>query len=84
MPEFLRQAVGSETFEVVFNLGGWMQMTAVGAEVEVLVESPEGAPLMVLFEPSPGGGRVAYTSFHTHAQATDQMRAILGALALRL
>lgn len=84
VPEFLQQAVGSETFEVVFNLGGWMQMNAVSAEVEVLVASPEGAPLMVLFEPSPGGGRVAYTSFHTHTQATDEMRAILAALALRL
>ena len=84
VPAFLQQAVGGDTFDVVFNLGGWMQMTAVAAEVEVLVEDPEGAPLMVLFEPSPGGGRVAYTSFHTHTQATEQMRAILAALVLRL
>lgn len=84
VPEFLQQAVGSEAFDVVFNLGGWMQMNAVAAEVEVLVAAPDGAPLMVLFEPSPGGGRVAYTSFHTHTQATEEMRAILAALALRL
>lgn len=84
VPEFLQQAVGSAVFEVVFNLGGWMQMNSVAAEVEILVASPEGAPLMVLFEPSPGGGRVAYTSFHTHTQATEEMRAILAALALRL
>jgi hypothetical protein len=84
VPQFLRDALGSDTFEVVFNLGGWMQMAAVGAEVEVLVAAPDGSPLMVLFEPIPGGGRVAYTSFHTHAQANAQMEAILAALALRL
>jgi hypothetical protein len=39
---------------------------------------------MVLFQPEPGGGRVAYTSFHNHDQASDDMRAILSALIFRL
>lgn len=84
VPEFLRDALGSDRFDVVFNLSGWVQMRAVSAAVEVLVAAPDGSPLMVLFEPEPGGGRVAYTSFHTHTQANAEMQAILAALALRL
>jgi hypothetical protein len=81
---FLQAYLADSAFEVHFNLGGWVPITDVAPGVEVLVESSEGEPLMVLFEPEPGGGRVAYTSFHNHAQASNEMRAILEALVFRL
>lgn len=81
---FLRNYLDSDRMQVVFNLGGWAEIAEVAHHVEVLVADEGGRPLMVLFEPEPGGGRVAYTSFHTHAQATRQMEAILRALVFRL
>ena len=81
---FLASALGSETVEVVFNLGGWVPILRHDPRVQVLARGEDGRPLMVLFEPSPGGGRVAYTSFHNHAQATEAMNRMLAALVLRL
>lgn len=77
--------LGQERLELNFNLGGWVQMKAVQPSVEVLVRDEQsGQPLMVIFEPHRGGGKVAYTSFHNHAQASDAMRRILEALIFRL
>lgn len=81
---FLQDAVGGPTVPLVFNASGWVEVLSVAAGVEVLVADPAGAPLMVLFQPYPDGGRIAFTSFHNHTQATAQMRAILAALVLRL
>lgn len=81
--DYLRQALGADTLDVVFNLGGWVPIGPVADEVQVLVHD-DGAPLMVQFEPDPGGGRVAFTSFHNHAQVTRAMRRILEALVFRL
>lgn len=81
---FLRDAVGADAVDLVFNASGWVEMRSVSAEVEVLVTDSDGAPLMVLFQPYPAGGRIAFTSFHNHTQATAEMRAILAALVLRL
>ncbi len=81
--QFLRDALGADTVDVVFNLGGWIQIASVSAEVEVLVHA-NGEPLMVQFQPHPEGGRVTYTSFHNHAQATRSMRRILEAMVFRL
>jgi hypothetical protein len=39
---------------------------------------------MVSFEPDPGGGRVAFTTFHNEAQNDAAIDAILEALILRL
>ena len=80
---FLRQFLGEDELPIAFNAGGWVQIEAVSPSVEVLVRSDE-RPLMVLFEPYPGGGRVAYTSFHNHGQATEAMLEILRALIYRL
>lgn len=85
VPDNLVSWVGADHFDVNFNLGGWVQITSVAPSVEVLVaDLADDRPLMVLFEPSPGGGKVAYTSFHNHAQATEAMRRILQALIFRL
>ncbi len=81
--DFLQQALGADTLDVVFNLGGWVPVGIVADEVEVLVHDDD-APLMVQFEPQAGGGRVAFTSFHNHAQVTGAMRRILEALVFRL
>ena len=80
---FLRQFLGEDELPIAFDAGGWVQIEAVSPSVEVLVRSDE-RPLMVLFEPYPGGGRVAYTSFHNHGQATEAMLEILRALIYRL
>jgi hypothetical protein len=82
---FLQSYLDSRTIDVVFDLGGWVQMTDVGPHTEVLVEAvDDGRPLMVAFEPYEGGGTVAYTSFHTHRQTTEPMKRILRALVFRL
>jgi hypothetical protein len=80
---FLQQYLETDSFPIDFNAGGWVQIESVSAEVEVLVQSDD-RPLMVLFEPGERGGRVAYTSFHNHVQASDSMLAILRALIFRL
>ncbi|MCA9545090.1 MAG: carboxypeptidase regulatory-like domain-containing protein [Myxococcales bacterium] len=82
--EFLAHYLNTDRLTVNFNLSAWVQIAEVAAGVEVLVADGAGQPLMVLFEPEPGGGRVAFTSFHNHAQATDAMLGILEALIFRL
>lgn len=81
--DFLRDALGSDTVDLFFNLGGWIRVASVTEEVNVLVHA-NGEPMMVQFEPEEDGGRVTYTSFHNHAQATGEMRRILEALVFRL
>jgi hypothetical protein len=80
---FLRQFVENDTFNVNFDAGGWVEIEDVIEPVEILVTGNE-RPYMVLFEPYERGGRVAYTSFHNHVQATDSMLEILRALVFRL
>lgn len=80
---FLRQFVETDTFTVNYDAGGWVEIEDIFEDVEVLVTS-DIRPFMVLFEPYERGGRVAYTSFHNHVQATDSMLEILRALVFRL
>ena len=80
---FLRQFVEMDTFNVNFDAGGWVEIEDAADQVEILVTSNQ-RPFMVLFEPYERGGRVAYTSFHNHVQATDSMLEILRALVFRL
>lgn len=87
--EHLRAYLPAGELEIDFPLGGWVEIEGVSEGVEVLVEAaPDsplaGRPLMILFQPEPDGGRVAYTSFHNHDQATADMRALLAALIFRL
>ena len=81
---YLQAALGATEVPVVFNLGGWVPVASWDPQVQVLVEDLDGRPLMAMFEPTPGGGRVAFTSFHHHAQATEAMTRLLAALVLRL
>jgi len=86
---FLRLALGAPAADIDFDLSGWMQIESVVDGVEVLATGrapgEDGArPLMVLFRPEPGGGLVAYTSFHTSAQAGTTIDALIRALLLRL
>jgi hypothetical protein len=80
---FLQQFVEATDFPISFDAGGWVQIESVAEDVEVLVNA-QARPMMILFEPYPGGGRVAYTSFHNHVQATESMLQILRALVFRL
>ncbi len=81
--DFLRQATGINTLTVTFNGDNWVEIESVGDDVEVLVQSGT-QPLMFLFQPYPGGGKVAYTSFHLHVQATEPMKKLLRSLIFRL
>jgi hypothetical protein len=81
-PELIA-ALGFEDLPIRFNAPGWIQIAGVAAGTRVLVEG-DGRPLMVLFEPEPGGGRVAFTSFHNEAQGDAAIDAILESLILRL
>jgi hypothetical protein len=89
--ENLKIAVGFDELPILFDLGGWVKINSVAQNVEVLVaqkgKDSEGVferPLMVRFKPYEGGGWVAYTSFHYHPQLSQQVKALLLALVLRL
>lgn len=79
--ERLAALFGRDALEVFFDLPGWIEIEAVGAGTDVLVESG-GRPLMVSFPV--GDGRVVYTSFHNDEQASDDIRALLSALVFQL
>lgn len=81
--EFLRQSTGLDTLTVTFNGDNWVEIDSVSETAEILVQSGT-QPLMFLFQPYPGGGKVAYTSFHIHVQATDPMKKLLRSLIFRL
>ena len=81
---FLQTFIGADTMELRFNASNWIGIDRVDASVEVLVSNQQGQPMMILFQPYAAGGRVAYTSFHNHVQATESMRNILRALIFRL
>ena len=80
---FLQQFLETDEFPVRFDVGGWVEIESISDGVEILVETDE-RPMMILFEPYPNGGRVAYTSFHNHVQATEAMLQTLRALVFRL
>ena len=87
--ELLSRAFGADEVLITFDLAGWMQVGGIARGVEVLVSGAapgetEPRPLMLLFQPEPGGGQVAYTSFHTSAQAEETLDALIRALLLRL
>ena len=79
----LQQFVGRDTLDINFELGDWMRIIGVGADVQVLVADGR-EPLMVMFTDPTSGGRVAYTTFHNEAQATADVQRILTALLFQL
>lgn len=75
--------LGDNRLEVAFDLGGWVQIAGSSVATNVLVRDGS-RPLMVLFDVGEAGGRVAYTSFHNSAQASDAVSTILRALVFQL
>lgn len=80
----LQQYVGN-TVRVEFDLGGWSVIsTRPGAKVLLrgsAGSSYAGIPIMISFQY--GKGTVYFTSFHNHAQASEQETALLKLLLLK-
>ena len=81
--EFLREATEIERLDINFNGNNWVEIETVADTTDILVESGS-QPMMVMFQPYPNGGRVAYTSFHLHVQSNEAMGKILRSLIFRL
>jgi hypothetical protein len=80
----LRTWMDDDRFEVNFALPLWVGIESVGADTRVLVRDEGGRPLVVAFQPPGARGRVVYTSFHLHDQATETTRRLLAALVFQL
>jgi hypothetical protein len=86
---FLQRTFEAEQVQIRFDLSGWMEIDRIESGVELLVSGVSPGqdtvrPMMLIFRPEPGGGQVAYTSFHTSAQAGETIDALIRALLLRL
>ncbi|XXF76922.1 hypothetical protein P2318_28285 [Myxococcaceae bacterium GXIMD 01537] len=91
LDEGLTRALGRKSASINFDQGGWAVIDSVPATTQVLVRGPASdyngnalseRPYVVQF--SQGNGRVTYTSFHTEAQATDDMHTLLEQLLFNL
>ena len=60
---FLQQFLETDEFPVRFDVGGWVEIESISDGSRSW--SKQMRPMMILFEPYPNGGRVAYTSFTT-------------------
>ena len=70
----LQDVIGSQ-MKVHFDLKGWAVLNKVNAGKVLLRSSDTGLPLMV--EVPYGDGRIFYTCFHNHKQASDKEEALL-------
>ncbi len=76
----LHQYLGS-VIDVNFDLSNWAKIVSV-SQGKVLMESAnEGFPIMVEF--AIGKGKIYYTSFHNHAQASETENALLKLLVAK-
>ena len=79
----LADYLGSDTVDILYDLGSWAVIEDVGPGTETLIEgdvdyyggSVVDSPLMVDFEY--GSGKVGYTTFHNESQLDDQVRTVL-------
>jgi hypothetical protein len=81
--EELRQVVGEST-TIHFDMPSWSVLRE--CQGETLVEAAEGtayAGLPLMVEVEYGDGVVFYTSFHNHAQVSEQERILLQLLVLK-
>ena len=69
------QAVIGNQMEVHFDLNGWAVLKDINAGKVLLRSETTGMPLMV--EIPYGKGRIFYTCFHNHKQASDKEEALL-------
>jgi len=65
---------------VTFDLGGWSMLDKIATGRVIIKRIDTGKPLMV--EVPYGKGRIYYTSFHNHVQASDKEVALLKLLVL--
>lgn len=76
----LRQYIG-DSIDVVFDLSAWSRIITA-PQGKVLMESASGHfPIMVEF--TFGSGKVFYTSFHNHTQASEMERDLLQLLVIK-
>ena len=87
--EDMRTVLGGEpTVQITYDLGSWITATAVGEDGTVLIEgeytyygsdyayeTARGPIAVMLHEDN--GGTVVWTSFHNHAQLTEDILAML-------
>ncbi len=70
----LQEVIGNQ-MEVHFDLKGWAVLKDINAGKVLLRSEETGMPLMV--EVPYGKGRIFYTCFHNHKQASDKEEALL-------
>jgi hypothetical protein len=94
----LAQFLASNWVALDYNLDGWAIVESVTAPARVVVsgdvsaydlesaaETPIGTrPLLIGVRPFVGGGYLLYTTFHYHAQPTEQMLDVLRYLIFQL
>ena len=78
--EEIRGVVGG-TIEINFDMSAWVVISQPVGEVLITTAQYPAIPLMFTF--TQGEGRVFYTSFHNHAQASDAERALLQVMLAR-
>jgi hypothetical protein len=87
----LKTALGKDTAQINFNLGGWVVVDSISPGVTLLIRGPAvtynvgtlpNKPFAAQFVK--GAGRVTYTSFHEEAQTTADMDTLLEQMLLGL
>ncbi len=78
--EEIRSVVG-RLIDINFDLGAWVHISNPQGTVLMTTAQYPTRPLMFTF--THGEGRVFYTSFHNHAQASDAERALLQVMLAR-
>lgn len=74
------QAQFGKHLHLRFDLGGWDAPSSQGKEVRTILKAGN-QPLLIAFRY--GKGQVIYTSFHNHAQTSDQEKQLLRYLVLK-
>ncbi len=75
----LIEYIGNE-MTITFDLGGWSMLESISTGKVLMKRNDTGKPIMV--EVPFGNGRIYYTSFHNHAQASEKEIALLNILVL--
>ncbi len=69
-----------KTFTLNFDLASWAYLTQPSAKVNVLLRLQPPLNIPVLFTLTHGRGKVIFTSFHNHANASDLEKTLIQAL----
>lgn len=91
--EVLKNQIGKDSVDIVFDHEGWVVIDSVKGSVKVLLSADAqtstgevySSPIALLANPVQNGGQLLYTSFHYEAQATsDDVIKILKMFLLRI